>query len=119
MAFQPVLLWTDALVFLLLAIVAGGIVAARRNPQLRESWHRVTDSRAAMASAAFLLAFLVVGLLDCLHYRPKLADAKPGAAQYAVEVLSALDAVASGLRQRTEKTYSAPLATHAYAKETM
>jgi peptide/nickel transport system permease protein len=34
-------------------------------------------------------------------------------------VLSALDALAAPLRTRVEKTYSAPLATRAYAKETM
>jgi peptide/nickel transport system permease protein len=34
-------------------------------------------------------------------------------------VLSLLDAIAAPLRQRREKTYSAPLATHLFSKETM
>jgi len=38
---------------------------------------------------------------------------------HAIEVLSVLDALASPLRTRNEKTYSEPLATHAYAKESI
>ena len=72
-----------------------------------------------MASATVLLVFIAVGLLDSMHYRVKL-DGKPGQkAQYAVEVLSALDAIAAPLRTRNEKTYSEPFATRLYAKETL
>jgi peptide/nickel transport system permease protein len=39
--------------------------------------------------------------------------------QYAIEVLSLLDAVAQPLRTRSEKTYSEPFATRLYAKETI
>jgi peptide/nickel transport system permease protein len=73
----------------------------------------------AMAAATVLGVFVLVGLLDSLHYRARL-DAKPGEpVRYAVEVNSALDALLADLRQRGEKTYSAPLATHLYAKEAM
>ena len=41
-----------------------------------------------------------------------------GSLAHGVEVLSLLDSVVGPLRQRPEKTYSAPLATHLYAKET-
>ena len=72
-----------------------------------------------MAVATVLAVFVVLGLLDSLHFRPALAsrDGQPPA--YAVEVLSLLDAVATPLRTRHEKTYSAPFATHAYAKESV
>ncbi|MDP3033453.1 MAG: ABC transporter permease, partial [Rhodocyclaceae bacterium] len=63
-----------------------------------------------------LLAFVLVALLDSLHYRERL----PGDQEnYAVEVRSALDAALTGLRTRAEKTYSAPLATHLFAKESL
>lgn len=72
-----------------------------------------------MASATILLAFILIGLLDSLHYRIRL-DGEPGQkAQYSIEVLSVLDAVATPLRTRNEKTYSAPFATRLYAKETI
>jgi peptide/nickel transport system permease protein len=117
---MPVVLWTDALLWLLVAGVAGYALYARKRPHLRAPWRRVTRSTAGMISAVVLAAFVAVGLLDSLHYRPALEknDAE-GRTVYAVEVRSALDALIEPLRVRTEKTYSAPLATRAYAKETV
>lgn len=118
MPFLPVLLWSDLLVWLLLATLVLAAWGVARTPPLRAAWGRVLQRRSGMASLAVLLLFVAVGLLDSLHYRPRLADA-PGTAQaaYGVEVLSLLDALAAPLRTRVEKTYSAPLATRAYAKE--
>ncbi|MBW7900172.1 MAG: ABC transporter permease [Rhodocyclaceae bacterium] len=114
---QPVLLWSDLFIWLL---VAAGVVGAwwsARQPLLAAAWARVGRSRPGMAAATLLAAFALIGLLDSLHYRPQL-PAQPGEKPaYAVEVLSALDALLTPLRTRVEKTYSAPLATRAYAKE--
>lgn len=111
-----VFLWSDLLFFLLLAAaVAGGSWAARVG-HLRGAWRKVGQSPVGMAAATLLLAFMAVALLDSLHYRERL----PGEQEnYAVEVRSALDALLTGLRTRTEKTYSAPLATHSFAKESL
>ncbi|MFZ5512214.1 MAG: ABC transporter permease [Pseudomonadota bacterium] len=117
---KPVLLATDALVFVLIAAVIAAGFYVRRQEYLLASWRRVGESRAGMAALTVLLAFLAVGLLDSLHYRPRLpgANGEPGAG-YGTEVRSVLDALLMPLRNRTEKTYSAPLATHLYAKETV
>jgi peptide/nickel transport system permease protein len=118
MNFQVVVLWSDALLFLLIAAIVALSLWARREDALRAAWGRVLKDGVAMSAATVLAAFVLVGLLDSLHYRMKL-DAKPGEpVRFAVEVHSALDALLSSLRTRTEKTYSAPLATHLYAKET-
>ncbi len=123
MALQPVVLWSDALLFVLIAAIVALTLWARRQDALRAAWGRVLRDPVAMAAATVLAAFVVIGLLDSLHYRPRL-DAQPGApagapVRYAVEVHSALDALLSDLRQRGEKTYSAPLATHLYSKEAL
>ena len=120
---QPVLLWSDALLFVLIAAIVALMLWARRQDALRAAWGRVLRDDMAMAAATVLAAFVVIGLLDSLHYRPRLKSV-PGAqadatARYAVEVHSALDALLSDLRQRSEKTYSAPLATHLFAKEAL
>ncbi|MBK7646120.1 MAG: ABC transporter permease [Betaproteobacteria bacterium] len=119
MGFEVIVLWSDILIWLL---VAGGIgvgVMIARNPPLLAAWRRVGANRVGMASATVLLAFILIGLLDSLHYRVQL-DGKPGQkAVYAVEVLSVLDAIAAPLRLRNEKTYSQPFATRLYAKETI
>lgn len=119
-AFQPVLLWSDVLVWLLVLGGALGIALARRNALARAAWARVGRSRPGMAAATVLTFFVLIGLLDSLHYRPRLSGDDGGApAVYAVEVRSLLDALATPLRERNEKTYSAPLATRAYAKESL
>lgn len=114
---MPVILWTDALVFLLLAV--GGVSAwwIRRRPHLALPWRRVARSRIGMVSLLVLSMFLAVGLLDSVHYRAALPQQGDGPAVYSPEVLSVLDKLLTALRTRTEKTYSAPLATHLYAKE--
>jgi peptide/nickel transport system permease protein len=114
---KPVLLWSDALFFLLVAICLGGIWWARRSPQLAVSWRDVGMSRAGVASATVLVFFVLVALLDSMHYRERLPHQPGETAQYGVEVLSALDALMKKQRTQTEKTYSAPLATHLFAKE--
>jgi peptide/nickel transport system permease protein len=119
MTIKPIILWTDALLFLLMA---GGLASAwliRNREHLRLPWRRVAHSGSGMISMVILAAFLVVGFLDSLHFRPPIAGKAGGEQAYAVEVLSLLDWIIMPLRQQGEKTYSAPLATHLYAKETI
>ena len=119
-----VLLWTDAALFLLLA---GAVVygwGASRSPSVRAAWARVARDTPAMCAAVVLCAFALVGLLDSIHYRPLLPpapDAAPGAPRaYAPSVRSALDALLAGSGlAHPEKTYSAPLATRQFTKETL
>ena len=119
MGFQVVVLWSDILIWLLVAAGLGVGLLIAKNPPLLAAWRRVGANRVGMASATVLLGFILIGLLDSLHYRAQL-ESKPGQkAVYAVEVLSALDALAAPLRSRNEKTYSAPFATRLYAKETI
>lgn len=112
-----VLLWSDALFFLLLAICLGGIWWARHSPQIAASWREVGKSRVGVASATILVFFVLVALLDSLHYRERLPQQSGETVQYSVEVLSALDALMKKQKTQTEKSYSAPLATHLFAKE--
>ncbi len=116
---MPVLLWTDALVFLLLVVAAGYFLHVRRHGHLRAPWRRVTGSAAGLGSLAVLAAFLFIGLADCLHYRVLLPQKAGEAPAYSPEVLSVLDALTTRIRSRSERTYSAPLAMRAYSRETV
>ncbi|MFC5301012.1 ABC transporter permease [Azospira restricta] len=117
MSIQPVLLWSDLFIWLLVAAGVAGAWWSARQPLLAAAWARVGRSRPGMAAATLLAVFALVGLLDSLHYRPQLPAKEGEKPAYAIEVLSALDALLAPLRTRVEKTYSAPLATRAYAKE--
>ncbi len=127
MPLLPVILWTDALIYLLLAAVAGLAWYVRRHEHLRAPWWRVAQAPAAMSALVVLVVFVLIGLLDSVHFRLAL-PAAPGTrtggsasrdVAYAVDVKSALDVLLSSIANRPERTYSAPLATRAYAKETV
>ncbi|MBU4499428.1 MAG: ABC transporter permease [Gammaproteobacteria bacterium] len=117
MNIQPVILWTDALIFALLLGVLALAWGISRHEHLRAPWGAVARRPMAMGAALVLSAFVVIGLLDSLHYREKLAGSPADKPHYSVEVLSAFDALAGTLRTQQEKTYSAPLAMQLYAKE--
>ncbi|GAB4359829.1 MAG: ABC transporter permease [Methylohalobius sp. ZOD2] len=102
-----VVLWTDALLFVLATAIAALIVYARRQEHLRRPWRKIVRNRTGMAALTVLLAFTAIGLLDSLHFR----NADSG------QMLSLFDRWVEPLRVRTEKTYSAPFATHLYSRE--
>jgi peptide/nickel transport system permease protein len=119
MGFQIIVLWSDVLIWLLVAAGVGVGMLIAKSPPLLAAWRRVGASRVGMASAVVLIVFALIGLVDSLHYRSQL-ESKPGQpAVYSVEVLSVLDALVTPLRTRNEKTYSEPFATRLYAKETI
>jgi peptide/nickel transport system permease protein len=127
MPILPVVLWTDALIYLLLAAVAGFVWYVRGHEHLRAPWWRVAQTPAAMSALVVLAVFVAIGLLDSVHFRIALPPAAGTQAEraapqdiaYAVDVKSALDVLLAPIANRPERTYSAPLATHAYAKETV
>jgi len=117
-----VVLWTDALIFLLLAALGGLALYARRQAPWRAAWQRIARAPLALAMLVVLSFYLAIGVLDSLHFHPRLerlpdATAATGAPQHAAQVLSVLDLWLTPLRTRPEKTFSAPLATHAAVQE--
>ena len=140
-----IFLWTDVALFALLLAVLIYAWHVSRSPALRATWVRVARNTPAMCSAVVLFVFVVIGLLDSLHYQPRLppvvtsssttsATASPGAGTaaktssattatapiYAPKVKSLLDALLEDTAfARPEKTYSAPLAWLQYTKESI
>ncbi len=108
--------WTDILFFILLLMLAASIVRARSKEHLRRPWRKVARSRSAMVSLTVLVFYLGFAILDSIHFHP--ADtSQNGEGRFKTEAMSLLDWWASPLRQRVEKTYSAPFAAYAYARE--
>ena len=117
MSFMPVVLWSDALVFILLAAGAACAWYIRRHEHLLLPWRRVAKSRTALVSLLVLALFCGIGFLDTLHYRAELPQMNGGERVYSPEVLSVFDKLVEPLRTHNEKTYSAPFALTLYAKE--
>ncbi|MDE2365439.1 MAG: ABC transporter permease [Betaproteobacteria bacterium] len=119
MPFEPIILWTDVLVYLLVAVIGVFAWHVRRSEHLLVPWRRVGHSASGMAALTILMFFIVIGLLDTVHMRPAVIDNETAQKTYSVEVLSLLDVIAAPLRTQVEKTYSSPFAAHLYAKETV
>ena len=124
MNFTPVFLWSDLLLFALVAVCIFYGRFAARHAHLRAPWAKVKKNAAGMAAVTVLIPFVLIGLLDSLHYRPILeTTAGTAKASFSVEVKSVLDIVAGAalgkMIGKSERTYSAPLATHGFSKETV
>ncbi len=115
-----VFLWTDVVVWLLVASTVAYFIHVRRNPNLTSRWQRVFRDKPALASAVVLAACLLISVLDSIHYRPLLAQAKGAenaAAAYDTRTRSVLDALLHRLVDTREATYSEPLAYEGFTKE--
>jgi peptide/nickel transport system permease protein len=118
-----VFLATDVALGLLLAGLLLYVWHARRSPDLRATWRSVFRDAAAMCALVVLGMFLLVAVLDSIHFRTRLPPA-PGAAAdappaYSTRTYSVLDWMLIRQIEGTEKTYSAPLAYLQFTKESM
>lgn len=94
-----IILWTDGLIFaLILSILALGFTL-RGKEHLQRPLHTIANNKIGMVSLVVLVFFLLIGLLDSVHFKQQ------GAGN---EIISALDYWATPLRTHGEKTYSAP-----------
>jgi peptide/nickel transport system permease protein len=116
---KAVYLWTDRLLFVLIIGVIFLISYIRRKAHLRQPWLQVFRQRRAMIAMVVLCSFIIIGLLDSVHYRKPLPAIDTQQIQYSIKVFSLLDHLLSGMRQHEEKSYSAPFATHLFAKQTI
>jgi len=104
-----IILWTDALIYLLLISVVSIGVLLRNHDGLKRPLKKIAANKSAMVSMIILLLFVAVGLLDSIHFRAE--------GQRSSGVISVLDYCTQPLWHHTEKTYSAPFSAYLYSKE--
>ncbi len=109
MSWQPVILWTDGLIWLTAGVLA--ILLWRGVSNFRTGWHLLLRKPVAVATGLILLCYVGIGLLDSLHFRARLPVQAGQPMQYSVEINSVLDVLLAPLRAYPEQTYSAPLAS--------
>lgn len=114
-----ILLWTDVFVWGMVLLGLFYVWHVRRSPALRAAWRSVFYTPSAVAAAVVLSFFVVMGLLDSIHYRPQLATLEGQTEQrYAPIARSVLDDVLDSAHlSKKERSYSAPLAMHLFFKE--
>src|SRR3990172_8863830 len=112
---MPTLLWTDGLLLLLLLAAGAFAWYSHGHAHLRAPWREVIRRQAGVSSAIVLGVFILIGVLDSIHFRPRATDLN--VARCAPDVPSALDVILQPLCARTEKTYSAPFALYGFTGE--
>jgi len=120
MPFLPVFLWTDILIYLLLAVVIASVLYIRQKPHLRTPWRQVFQRKRGVISVMILLCYVCIGLLDSVHFRLALDSTKSSEIEqqhYSSEVITLLDLFVTPIRQQIEKSYSAPFATRSFSRE--
>ncbi|MEC7547692.1 MAG: peptide ABC transporter permease [Thalassolituus sp.] len=112
------LLWSDILIFILVASLLCFVVSVLKNPLARGRWAKVFESRIGAASFMVILFYVLIALTDSLHFQKRLeATAESTDVHYAPEMTSVLDLILAPMLDRDEKTYSAPFAIYSFAKE--
>ena len=116
---MPVFLITDLFVY---ALVLAGLVygwRASHDEHLRAQWRLILRRPVAMVSAMVLGLFLLVALLDCVHYRPALPSEPGQPVTHAADPVSLLDTWLEPLVQARERSYSEPLSAHGFRKQSL
>lgn len=119
---KPVLLWSDALVFMLVIVLTLFFYRLRNDPQTRERWGRVFSSRLGMVTFTVIMVYVGIALLDSLHFRralPTPEGVDTTQVFYDNKVTSVLDVLLDGMGDRFERTYSAPFALKSFEKSNM
>jgi peptide/nickel transport system permease protein len=119
---KPLILWSDALIFLLVIALTAFFYRLRRDPQTRERWSQVFSSRLGMVTFTVIITYVGIALLDSLHFRRALepVDSSPtNEVFYDNKVTSVLDVMLDGMGERFERTYSAPFALKSFEKKNM
>ncbi|MGZ8190426.1 MAG: ABC transporter permease [Methylococcaceae bacterium] len=106
-----IVLGTDALIFMLVIVLLGLGLYLRGKEHIQRPLQKIAHNRTGMVSLVVLVFFMLIGLLDSVHF--KAGSAKGN------EIVSLIDYWASPLREHGEKTYSAPFAVTLYGKEMM
>ncbi|MES2092163.1 MAG: ABC transporter permease [Pseudomonadota bacterium] len=119
MDFKAVILWTDVVLWVMLAGLLVYIVQVRRDASLLATWRNVFVSPAAMASTVVLGGMLLLTLADSLHFRRALPQRSGTVLAFETRTESVLDLAVMPLIKSRESSYSMPLATHGFTKETV
>jgi len=103
------ILWSDLVVWLLVASFVGFAVSLKRDALVRERWKAVIQSHTALASLVILILFVLIALADSIHWRTS-DPYRP--------VVSLLDVSLGSISTGQEKSYSAPFAMVGLWQET-
>jgi peptide/nickel transport system permease protein len=121
MEFKIVLLWTDVALWAMLAVLLGYGLRIRGHATLRATWLRVLRDPVAASAGVVMALFLLLTMLDSVHYRAALsatdASRAAGAVFYETRTVSLLDKLLVRQIAMRETSYSTPLSYQGFNRE--
>ena len=108
MGIHFIFLWTDILLYGVFILSLLLLLRGLQKYHIRQAWRQVFKRPLAIIASMVLLMYVVIGLLDSIHFEAStIVNGKTVASQRSMSVF---DAILSPLGQVYEKTYSSPFA---------
>lgn len=119
MGFKLVFLWTDVALWALMAVLVLYVLRIRSQATLRATWVRVLRDPVALCASVVMALFLMLTMLDSVHYRLALSANASGAVFYDTRTSSLLDQLLARQIEMRETSYSEPLSYRGFNKENL
>ena len=113
-----VFLLTDIFFYIIIFSLGYYVYYVRKTEDILETWKHVFKSKTGIISIIVLAFFLLIAILDSIHFKEKMKNENNDLISYSSEIKSVLDLILLPTYQNTEKSYSSPFSSNLYSKET-
>ena len=113
-----VFLLTDIFFYIIIFSLGYYVYYVRKTKDILETWKHVFKSKTGIISIVVLAFFLLIAILDSIHFKEKIENENNDLISYSSEIKSVLDLILLPTYQNAEKSYSSPFSSNLYSKET-
>ena len=113
-----VFLLTDIFFYIIIFSLGYYVYYVRKTKDILDTWKHVFKSKTGIISIIVLAFFLLIAILDSIHFKEKIKNENNDLISYSSEIKSVLDLILLPTYQNTEKSYSSPFSSNLYSKET-
>ena len=113
-----VFLLTDIFFYIIIFSLGYYVYYVRKTKDILDTWKHVFKSKTGIISIIVLAFFLLIAILDSIHFKEKIENENSDLISYSSEIKSVLDLILLPTYQNTEKSYSSPFSSNLYSKET-
>ena len=111
-----VFLLTDIFFYIIIFSLGYYVYYVRKTEDILETWKHVFKSKTGIISIVVLAFFLLIAILDSIHFKEKIKNEKNDLISYSSEIKSVLDLILLPTYKNTEKSYSSPFSSNLYSK---
>ena len=113
-----VFLLTDIFFYIIIFSLGYYVYYVRKTKDILDTWKHVFKSKTGIISIIVLVFFLLIAILDSIHFKEKIKNENNDLISYSSEIKSVLDLILLPTYQNAEKSYSSPFSSNLYSKET-